>query len=254
MLSTFKDLGMVVNETKTELITIGDCDEFRFEIEVNDARVSAIANMKALGILLGGNLNWDRRAEKAINKGNQLLSIFRYVLKHMTEKQFLKSVTSNYYSTVFYGASIWLPLIKSNYKKLLESLHFRLLWTACKDFHCQISRSDLTMRCKKATPKEWALYNTSSVAMKIIRDAQPCRLHNVIKANYYSEHRNAAKGMFFDSSKSKKGQQSFQNRLKHVSFIKEPWNELGTRLSNHKLRTMLKRTFFTSQSELVLVK
>ncbi len=69
---------------------------------------------------------------------------------------------------------------------------------------------------------EWTQYTTKSIAMKIIRDNESKRLHDILKSTYYSERRNAARGVFFDSSKTKFGRQSLQNRLQHFSQIKEP--------------------------------
>jgi hypothetical protein len=67
-----KDLGMIVNESKTELMTIGECNRFHFEVNIAGSCVTAIKSMKALGIIYDGNLNWDKQAEKAIKKGNTI--------------------------------------------------------------------------------------------------------------------------------------------------------------------------------------
>ena len=78
-----------------------------------------------------------------------------------------------------------------------------------------------------------------------IKSKQPLRLHEILKRTYYSERRNAGKGLFYDSSKTVPGRQSLQNRLKHIAQISEPWNEQGPeKFSKDKLRVMLKSTYF----------
>jgi len=240
-----KSLGMTVNESKTEMIIVGNNPLAPTQININGKICEIQTNMKALGITIDSNLKWDTHAEDMINRGRGLISVFRHLRKYLTEEQFLKTVTCNFYSSVYYAASVWLPNCKAIQKTKLTSLHFRLLRTACKDYWTKLSRIELTNRCQKATPPEWSKYTTASVAIKVIKTKQPQRLHDILKSTYYSERRNAGKGLFYDSSKTVPGRQSLQNRLKHIAQISEPWNEIGPeRFSKDKLRVMLKSTYF----------
>jgi hypothetical protein len=167
----------------------------------------------------------------------------------MSEKQFLKSVTCNFYSSVYYASSVWLNCCKSIQRTKLASLHFRLLRTACKDFWTKIPRAELTKRCMKATPTEWANFTSASLTIKILRDRQPSRLNDILLTTYYSERRNAARGLFFDSSKTRIGAQSIQNRLMHITRIKYPWNDLNSKWSNDQIRVNLKRIYFSCNAQ-----
>jgi hypothetical protein len=80
--------------------------------------------------------------------------------------------------------------------------------------------------------------------MKIHRDQQPVRLHELLMKTFYTERRNRGKGLFFDGSRTRFGKQSLQNRLHHVKMVSENWSEIGQNLTNNRLRTVLKRTFF----------
>jgi hypothetical protein len=53
------------------------------------------------------------------------------------------------------------------------------------------------------TPMEWAKYATASIVIKIIIDKKPTRLHNLLMQTYFSERRNVARGLFYNSSKSR---------------------------------------------------
>lgn len=238
------DLGMIVNKDKTEIMWLGK-DPPCASIDVDGEPCSLVSSIKALGITIDGTLTWDLQAELAIKKGIRLNSMFKFIRKYLTEEQFLKSVTANYYSTIFYSSSVWLPNIKAIHKTKLNSLHFRLLRTACKDYNFQISRDALTARCKRATPTEWANYTTASIAMKVVRDKTPHVLHDILSKTYYEERRASGKGRFFDASKTKKGSQSLQNRLLHVAELTEPWNEPGCSISNNTIRRILKTAYFS---------
>jgi hypothetical protein len=247
-----RDLGMTVNESKTEIILLGTPGQEITSININSNPCLISKKMKALGITINGTLSWDDHAENMIQKGKGLISIFRHVRKYMTEKQFLKSVICNFYSSVYYASSVWLSSCKAIQKTKLLSLHFRLLRTACKDYWSKISRHDLTNRCMRATPLEWAKYTTASIAIKVMRDKNPTRLHDLLQQTYYSERRNVARGLFYDSSKSKVGGQSLQNRLKHVAQLKEPWNEINAKWTNDLIRVKLKGAFFACHAQLTV--
>jgi hypothetical protein len=238
-----RSIGMVVNESKTEIMWIGgDVSPFN-AINIGDNEVSLTTSMKALGIHFQGNLAWDVQAEVAINKSKKLLSAFRFLRKYLTEKQFLKAASANYYGSVFYGATVWYHSLKQKFKKKLTSTHFRLLRTAKQDYKLKLKRTELTELCERATPEQWTRFITATRVIKIVRNRAPTDLYHILTQNYFEEKRNPHIGMFFDSSRTRKGQQSIQNRLMFMRSISYPWNS-ESELSNDLLRVIMKRTFY----------
>ncbi len=77
----------------------------------------------------------------------------------------------------------------------------------------RLRRTELTELSKRATPEQWAKFITSSPVIKIIRDKEPRFLYEKLTKAYYEERRHPRIGLFFDSSKTRKGRQSLQNRL-----------------------------------------
>jgi len=236
-----KSVGMVVNESKTELMWIGNT-KYADTVEINGKTLSFQTHMKALGLIIESNLSWTMQAEMAIKKGAKLLSNFKFLQKYLTESQFLKAVSAHFYGTVFYACPVWYDSIKACYKNKLKSLHFRLLRTACHDHHQQYSKEYLSKRCRRATPDEWVRYCSASLVIKTIRDKNPKRLHSLLMSSYFEEPRKAGVGNFFDKSASKVGKQSINCRLDHIRLIKSPWSTEN--LSNDSIRILLKRTYF----------
>ncbi len=72
------------------------------------------------------------------------------------------------------------------------------------------------------------------------------------KVKHTTQRRNVARGLFYDSSKSKVGGQSLQNRLKHVAQLKEPWNEINAKWTNDLIRVKLKGAFFACHAQLTV--
>jgi hypothetical protein len=200
--------------------------------------------MKALGILIQGDLNWDAQAEQAISKSKKLLSAFRFLRRYLSEKQFLKAASANYYGAVFYASSVWFKHTKQTQKTKLTSVHFRLLRVAKRDFKMKFKRNDLTQSCQRATPEQWSKFITASCVIKIMRDQQPSYLFSKLKENYFEEKRKPFVGIFFDSSKNKKGQQSIQNRLLFMRSITYAWCDPERPISNDVIRIELKHSFF----------
>jgi len=171
------------------------------------------------------------------------LAILEFFRKYLTKDQFLKVASSNYYGTVFYASTVWLQSLKVAQLTKLNSLHFRLLRTAMRDYAMKFTKTELTSECKRANPSQWARYITSSKVVKIIRDKQPKRLYENLMKNYFEEPRKPGAGLFFDTSKKLIGKQSIENRLMFMRTIQEPWNELNSNLNDHQIRILMKKHF-----------
>lgn len=237
-----KSLGMVVNETKTEIMWLGPSPLID-HVKIGQNLIKLSSKIKALGIYLDGMLTWDAQAEHAVAKSKKLVSTFRFLRKYLSEKQFLKAASANYYGSVFYASSVWFQASKQAFKTKLNSMHFRMLRTAKRDYKLVLKRHELTRICERATPDEWSKFITSSRVIKTLRDAQPTILYQKLLSTYFEERRKPKVGFFFDSSKSKKGRQSLQNRLLFMRSLNFPWKDLP--LSDDLIRIQMKRTFFS---------
>jgi hypothetical protein len=212
-------------------------------LKVGQNHVQLTDKMKALGIIIDGKLSWNSQAEHVINKSKSLLSCFRFLRKYLTETQFLRAASANYYGSIYYASSVWFHNLKKTQKVKLNSFHFRLLRTAKNDFRLCLKRTELTELCKRATPEQWTKFITSSRVIKIVRDNQPSELANRLKSVYFEENRRPGCGLFFDASRIKKGQQSIQNRLLFMRSITYPWNREP--MNDNLIRIEMKRAFFT---------
>jgi hypothetical protein len=234
---------MVVNESKTEVMWIGT-NPVQTYINIGNNVIPFVSKMKALGIFIQGDLSWDAQAEHAIAKSKKLLSAFRFLRKYLSESQFLKAASANYYGSVFYACNVWYHSLKQDSKTKLTSTHFRLLRCAKKDYMMKFKRTELTELCQRATPEQWTKFITASRVIKVIRDRQPLELHRILTSNYFEERRHPGVGLFFDSSKSKKGRQSLPNRLLFMRVISYPWNAIESQMTNDQIRIEMKSTFY----------
>jgi len=240
--SYLRSVGMIVNESKTEVMWIGaNCPISHVTIGGNP--VPLVNSMKALGVHIDGNLDWNKQAEHAVSKSKKLLSAFKFLRKYMTESQFLKAASANFYGSIFYASSVWFQNIKQIYKTKLTSTHFRMLRVAKKDFKMALKRTELTELCKRATPEQWAKFITATRVIKTVRSQEPPMLADRLMTVCFEEQRKPGLGLFYDSSRTRKGRQSIENRLLFMRSITFPWN-LCSKLSDDRLRIEMKKVFF----------
>jgi hypothetical protein len=159
--------------------------------------------------------------------------------------QSLKILTSYYYPSVYYGSAVWLGAITSSSDwKLLNKAHYQALRTATKDYRKTLSRRTLDTTCERATPKQWNHFCVASTAASIIVYRQPGLLCDSIEGNMNINSKRPARPSFFDSSRTRIGRKSIENRLTET-FIRMPdvdWYR--TRLSKDATRVRLKKAFF----------
>jgi len=232
---------MVVNQAKTEVLLVGR-EKLIQEIELNGNQLQLVNKMKALGILITGSLNWDEQAEAAISKGKRIACCFRFLRKYLTRDQFLKAASAHFYGSVFYASSVWYNLCKEKFKIKFRALHYRLLRSACKDFNFNLTKTDLNLKCQRATPDEWTRFITASKVVKIIRDRQQKHLVDLLETTLYTVPRKPLLGRFYDGSKSKGGHQALHNRVMFLNGISEPW--LRRDLTDDGIRILMKKEFF----------
>jgi len=234
-------IGMVVNQTKTEVLFVGR-EKLLNEIELNGNILEVANKIKALGVFITGALNWDDQAEAALVKGKKITGCFRFLRKYLTKDQFLKAASAHFYGAVFYASSVWFEQSKQRFKTKFKSLHHQLLRSACKDFNYSKSKMELSLESKRATPEEWNRFVTASKVVKIARDQQPKHLAALLDRTLYTEPKKEGLENFFDESKSKWGKQSLQNRSSFMNGMTEPW--LRRDMTNDAIRILMKKEFF----------
>jgi len=114
-----------------------------------------------------------------------------------------------------------------------------VLRAAVKDYKKIRHREELDKSCKRATPKMWSSYITSSIVIKISRDGYPVYLKEQLEKTCYTERRQPHKPRFYDASKGKIGRHKIENRLDVMDNI--GWNTTGPN-SDDAIRTMLKKS------------
>jgi len=176
-------------------------------------------------------MKWSKQIEKSISKGRRLCSGLSFICRKLNREQFIKVMTSQFYSTVYCGCEVWLNnTTYFNDLRRLNSLHNHPLRIASRDFKHRKCRSeqDLLGRAKLST---WSRYLTAS---RVIT--------NCLTKHSYVERRRPGRLKFYDDARTKIGRQTLCNRAGFcVNKVDFDWKNED--MNNDKLRICQKKTF-----------
>jgi len=238
-----KQIGMVTNVSKTELIYFARKPlEDYSPIKVKGEIVTPKKNIKVLGVQFQSDLKWDTHIEKVKNKARIVLGKMKFLSKYMDIKSMKKIITSHYFGMLYYASPVWLNEVTSaRIWRILNTLHYKGLRTACRDFRKSKSRDELDKLFNRATPNKWMHYSNSKLALQLFALSQNGPpICDKIKQNIGFNDR-TKRIITLDTSKLQIGRQSFHNRLTSLREIRFTWN---CNMSKDQLRINLKKTFF----------
>jgi exonuclease III len=237
-----KNIGMVVNTSKTELMyssrTPGE-----MRIVLDNFDIKSKPNMKALGVVFDAGLDWTSHLSYAIHKSNHLVKRVKFLTKYLTKEELLTLVTSQYFSVIYYASPLWIGSLNSRSWTRLNSSHYRIIRAALRDFKGRRKRTDLDVECRRATPVEWSKYIIASTVIKLYNFSDT-NIARALRDAAYVNDRLPFRAKFIDRSRLKVGKQSIQNRVGPLfSKISFDWSNCQS-LSDDLLRKLLKLEFF----------
>jgi len=238
-----KSLGLVVNESKSEAVVFTKHGQTTAQIDICGTSIVTKDRMKVLGIIFHCNLSWEPQIRYVLKKCKSKLGVLKKTQKSFSVDQFLKIITTQYYSVLYYCSAVWLSdQTPARLRNLVNTAHYRPLRIALRDFESKLSKAELSNKCQRATPTEWVKYSIANLVIKVINQREPFYLYHDIQSTIYTTRRKPLIGNFFDNSRGKIGKQKLSNRLQFMTQMTTDW--IDTEFSKDRLRTTLKNTFF----------
>ena len=203
-----KDSGLKVNDGKTETCLFYRKDTPALTLTINNANVITKTEINVLGVTFDSKLTWQTHTQMAIAKSKKALQAIRLIKKYLNKKELINVIRANFFSILYYNASIWLlPSLRPIIKKQILSASASALKLCCYGYDRSISYENLHKLVRFPTPKEQTNY-----------------LHAILLYETYNDT-NTSKDwidLFFN--------QSFNTRYLHVKFfannIFKPGNNL----------------------------
>ena len=210
--------GLKVNLKKTEMVIFHRMDTSKGSITVGGNVISSTSEMNVLGIVFDNRLQWDRQIDKTIRDTRRAAQALRTVRRYFSEDELLRLCTSLCFSKLYYASEVWLiPNLKESLFKKLYSQSGKCL----KIIDLTKSYRDLHVSYQRATPKLFALYQTSLYYY----DAEETI---AVQSNTVNDRRNKYL-TFVRSNKYRQGLNSISNRLRSISnMIEKSWPTLAS--------------------------
>jgi len=232
---------MLVNETKTEMMVLHRFEKSTLEVQIGDNIIKTKDNMNILGINFSQNLKWDTHVIKNINNCQRTLHGLKVIRKYFDTKKFQQITTSLLFSKLFYAFEIWsYNILSHESKRILDSFYYKTCRVIIKDFNCEMSRENINVQVKRATPNEFSNFCLArSIIIGFNCNASP--IQEICKENSYLINRKPGQLFFYDSSRVRIEKNSIKNRITDVfKAINFPWSNVKYDL----VRPKLKKIFF----------
>jgi len=243
-----KTIGMVTNVSKTELTYFSRTDQNdTAPLVVGNDLVKPQKSLKVLGLVFDHDLSWTTHSGKLKQKAALALRKLKFLSRYVDQNGMKKIITTHLFGMLYYSSVVWLNEL-STYKTIrtLESIHFRGLRIAAKDFFMLLSKERLYDIFGRATPTKWMKYSNARAAINMLQQGnEGPPISASIRSKLYINDRNQNKISVHDTSRLKIGRHSFHNRLKCLREVNFDWRNA----SKDSLRVNLKKTFFTRRND-----
>ena len=224
------DNGLKINQSKTEVCLFHKKDQGEETIVINNVAVPVLKQIKILGIIFDSKLDWHIQARNAMAKANKAKQALSLIRKFFDQEEMIKLATAYFYSTLYYGARVWLMTsLHHVLKKQLWQLSSRMLKIVNGFNTPYVSFMSLHKKFKRATPLMWCKYTTATAMWDLINNNVP--EYTAIRAILNRQFDRRKRGMIFTRSNvSKIGFNCLSNRLQVVSkTLNVDWPDMSKR-------------------------
>ena len=127
--------------------------------------------MNVLGVIFDSKLNWNLQVASCISKAKKKLFALRLRKRFFRPDQMRVLLDSQFYSILYYNSVIWLTTdLNAPMKQNLFSISANALRTCLTRENYDVSFESLHVKCKKCTPKQITLYQSSLKIFKTLND------------------------------------------------------------------------------------
>jgi len=223
-LSWLKDIGMVCNVSKTEIMVLSNQS---VKVDLNGTNIESQNSLKVLGITYDSNLKWDLHVEKIIKKCRSFMYGLRYLRRHLNISDLNRILKAQVVSVLSYGAPAWFHRLNYHLRLKIRSAYYHIIRVLIRDFRFKLNRKGLLKTSGMEDLDTILEKRTSCFIFKILNCLEPTNLTAIFISKSYSNDRIADKLTFFDTSHTRVGRACLSNNLhKIVSGWNFPWLSL----------------------------
>ncbi|MBF0208930.1 MAG: reverse transcriptase family protein, partial [Oligoflexia bacterium] len=181
LLKWYRDSGLKVNETKTEVCIFSHVDTEPKNITLQGKLITTNKSIKVLGVLFDSKLTWIPHINSAISGARKKLQAIKLLSKYLSREKLIQVSTAFFYQKLYYGCQIWLGKhLNQSIKQKLLAASSQCLRICCKDYQKRYSYDMLHRLCNRATPNMWSDYATITLIHQILAEKRPLFLYETL--------------------------------------------------------------------------
>ena len=240
----FADSGMLVNKSKTDACIFSRRDEQMIELTFGNSTVQAKKEIKILGVWFDSKMTWQKQVFEAINRTRRVLHGLKIICSKYSRKELYEITTSLAFSTLYYGAEIWLNCcLRQREWAALRRIHIECIRLCQRDFKRKIKIEELLQISPRATPRQMGKFIQAKTLIKIVNEQKPTEIFEGLLLNHLCERRFPNRLYFCDTNRLRISRNMFCNRIALISReITFDWFDIT--ISKDLIRMNLKRCFF----------
>ena len=234
--------GMKVNDLKTEICIFHKKEVHQIEAKIDENIIRVLNKIRVLGIIFDSKLNWYEHTKHAMSKANKAKQGLSLIRKYFNQEEMLKLATAYFYSTLYYGAKVWLmSTLHSTIKKQLWQASSYMLLIVEGKIGNRLSFEKLHKKYNRASPMMWCNYVTAMAMWEVVNNQLPEKTHLKLALNILHEERRPGL-LITRNNDTKMGFNCLSNRLQVVSkSLKVNWQYM----SKINFKSLCKKQFIT---------
>jgi len=209
-----KELGMVCNASKIELLLFG-MDEA--EVEIDGSLVSSRNVMKVLGLMLDNKFSWEANVKVTLKRCRAQIFALRFIRKSLSIEDTMTVLRAHIIRILTYCSPVWSHAISYSARAKLRSIFYLSIRTVIRDFGFEYNRAQLLAKAKIESLDDIFFLRASMFVFKIVKFLVPTNIAGEILSKTYANARHPSSLTFFDTSKSRVGKKCFTNEIRNYS-------------------------------------
>ena len=174
-----KDIGMVVNTSKTESIYFSKQDQ-DLEVDVSSCKIKVGKTMRVLGVIFDSKMSWEAHINNIASNIKKKIHALRKISSDLNHSERLSVAHGSIYSVLYYAAGTWLnDHLSIKLKRILKGLSNSILRIVFGKRIMDCDTQQLHSLAHMLTPAQMTFYSPGCFLQKTLATKLPVKLYEM---------------------------------------------------------------------------
>ncbi len=174
-----KDIGMVVNTSKTESIFFSKQDQ-NLEVDVSSCKIKVGKTMRVLGVIFVSKMSWEAHINNISSNIKKKIHALRKISSDLNHSECLSVAHGSIYSVLYYAVGTWLnDNLSIKLKRILKCLSNSTLRIVFGKRIMDCDTQQLHSLAQMLTPAQMTFYSPGCFLQKTLATKLPVKLYEM---------------------------------------------------------------------------